>query len=98
MNHHQLLVHTIVLAQKAGLHWHYCSDSRKCQGQSGFPDLFVIGELGGAFIELKTGDDDTTAEQDGWRYMFYRAGLRYQLFRQSELTDGTIRRFFAELA
>lgn len=97
MNHKQLLGMTVGLAEQHGLMWHYCPDSRHCLGARGFPDLVVAGPGGLVFVELKSADDDTTAEQDFWRYILYRAGVRYQLFRPSELTDGTIRRVFERL-
>lgn len=98
MNHQTLLVHTVLVAQKAGLHWHYCKDSRICEGSRGFPDLFVVGQHGAAFIELKTADDDTTAEQDGWAYFLHLNEITCKLFRPNDLTDGTIRRFMLDMA
>lgn len=98
MDHKTLIVHTVLLAQKYNLLWHVCTDSRACEGPRGFPDLFVIGEVGEAFIELKTEHDDTTAEQDLWRYRIMRTVVDYRLFRPSDLFDGTIESFFSEIA
>lgn len=98
MNHKILVVQTVLIAQKYKMIWHYCTDSRECQGSPGFPDLVVAGEVTSAFIELKTADDDTTAQQDLWRYRISMTPMEYKLYRPADLLDGTIETYFRSIA
>jgi len=69
MNENQLYQGIVALLEaRPALLWHHCTDSRKCRGQRGFPDLVIIGPKGVIFAELKSADGDTSPEQDlfGW--------------------------------
>lgn len=79
MTHHQATAHAELqrnvedLCDKLGLLWHHDVDGRLSRGTKGFPDLVIAGSRGLVFAELKSEDDDTTAEQDAWGWTLTRA-------------------------
>lgn len=106
MTHDELQIKVAALASELGLLWHYCTDSRRCRGHRGLPDLLIAGPNGLVFAELKTEYDDTTAEQDLWGWTLTRAwtsmGLAghpsgWIVWRESDLADGSIRRALEEI-
>ena len=86
LTHRQLVDQVAGMAQARRLQWHYCPDSRRCLGSPGFPDLVIAGSHGIILAELKTADDDTSAEQDLWQYVLTDAGRHlYALWHESTL-------------
>ena len=74
-------------AQRLGLLWHACHDSRACRGPKGFPDLVIAGPGGLILAELKTQDGQTTAEQDLWLWTLDHAAM---IWRPADLEDNVI--------
>lgn len=73
---------------RLGLHWHHCTDPRRCRGPRGFPDLLAIGRRGLVLAELKSPSGETSAEQDAWIWTAHQFGLAIPVFRpagQAEL-------------
>lgn len=54
------------LCEKLGLDWHYCADSRRCQGRPGFPDLVIAARDRVLVVELKADDGIVSPEQYQW--------------------------------
>lgn len=99
----------ISLARSAGLLAHHCADSRKCEGDRGFPDLVILGTRGVLLAELKMTSGETSASQDEWAWRLTqvdsqcgpcceRGGVLYKCYRPDDLTDGTVARDLGELA
>lgn len=85
------------LAQRMSLLVHWCSDSRKCYGDKGFPDLVIAGPKGLLFAECKMPNADTSAEQDRWIWTIGEAGGRardsiVRIWFPVHLENGTIER------
>jgi hypothetical protein len=78
--------------------WHYCADSRRCDGMAGFPDLIIIGKRGCIFAELKV---DTfrhkRASQVTWGHSLLAAGIFYVTWYVRDLESGSIERSLDEL-
>lgn len=92
----------MAVARGMGLLVHWCSDSRKCYGDKGFPDLVIAGPRGLIFAECKMPSADTTAEQDRWIWTIGEAGGRgrdsiVRIWFPSHLENGTIERELQEL-
>jgi hypothetical protein len=100
-------VRVLALARRLGLLAHWCRDSRRCEGQPGFPDLVIAGDRGVIFAELKMPGQDTTAEQDLWGWRLINAWQVYALagcpprpwriWTPADLADGTIETVLGEL-
>lgn len=97
------------LGRRLGLLMHWCPDSRRCEGDPGFPDVTAVGPGGVMFAELKLADADTTAEQDRWALMLLERssqcagydcsgrGVFYRLWRPADLAAGTIEKELRQL-
>lgn len=91
MSEIELTRDVIGAADRAGLQWHHCPDSRRCQGNRGFPDLVVACLNGLLMAELKSADGDTTAEQDRWGWHIAMAPVtRYRLWNPRHWEEGII--------
>lgn len=90
---HAELVHAVTgLADNLGFPWHYCRDSRHCDGR-GFPDLCIVGRLDVLFAELKPTTFDTRSPaQTTWGYALLAAGAKYVLWHGNDLLSGEIAR------
>ena len=98
LSHNELVARTALLAQSLGLLWHCCTDSRACQGSTGFPDLTIVGPGGIVFIEIKTDDDETSAAQDRWIWTLSQTGMSpVHVYRMKDLLDGTIEKELLDL-
>ena len=107
LTHRQLIDQIAALAQARRLQWHYCPDSRRCLGSAGFPDLLIGGPRGIILAEIKTADDDTSAEQDLWAFTLAEAsrnlyalwpGTRlFQIWREADLEHGPFGRIALQL-
>jgi len=98
------------LAAAKGLLVHWCTDSRKCDGQRGFPDVFIAGPRGILLAELKERDlGETSADQDLWLWMLHevdtlcgreceRCGPLSVVWTRADLDSGTIERTLSDLA
>lgn len=64
----------------------------------GWPDLVIIGPHGIVFIELKRQHERPTPEQREVGRRLAGAGCRWDVWRPSDLIDGTIGRELAELS
>jgi hypothetical protein len=85
------------LAGSMGLLWHHCGDSRRCQGNRGFPDLVIAGEHGILPAELKMPDGETSAGQDLWAWTISQAGLSVPVYHPADLESGRIRDDFGRI-
>lgn len=95
MNHAELVGEITGLADGvAGLLWHACLDSRRCQGSPGFPDLLFAGQAGVLGLEVKTEYAETAPEQDLWGWMLDGRPARYRVVRPGDVDTVVI----AELA
>lgn len=74
-----------------GLKYQIHRDSRR-DDVRGWPDLFVIGPAGCLWRELKAERGRLTPEQRGIGAMLLRLGLSWQVWRPTELINGTVRR------
>lgn len=90
MNHGQVISEIQVKAYARGLLTHYCADSRRCRGHSGFPDLVIAGGHDSAFLEVKTGDGRLTPQQLDWSYRLAAAGDNVHLIRLRDLLNGRV--------
>ena len=91
MTHDQLVAAVLALAARNGVLAHYCQRSARCQGRRGLPDVFLAGPGGAAFAEVKAGDDDTTAEQDLWRWVIERTMPgAWHLWREDDWDAGRV--------
>lgn len=71
------LLHDVTrLAAAKGLLVHHCTDSRRCDGHRGFPDLVIAGPKGLIFAELKAAGGETSADQDLWLWMLHEIDNR----------------------
>jgi hypothetical protein len=80
------------LCEELGLLWHHCRDSRTCTGAKGFPDLVIAGIKGALFVELKSEDGETTANQDLWLWHLGQAPpYPARIWKPCHLRSGQIR-------
>lgn len=90
-------------ARGRGLLVHWCTDSRKCHGTPGFPDLTIAGPGGLIFAECKMPGSDTSAWQDLWGHTLYTAArgtrrrLAYRVWFPADLDNGAIDQDLEEL-
>jgi hypothetical protein len=102
MTEAELLGWVLEHIQQRQLLYHHCPDSRRCQGQSGFPDLFIAGPHGAILAELKTATGESSAEQDLWHWIIDRgrggSPCPWHLWRPEHLADGTIERVLDTIA
>lgn len=75
MTEDQLQAEAEALCDRLGLQWIHVPDSRRAAGSRGFPDLLAAGPRGIAFMEFKSADGETSAEQDLWLWMLNKAFL-----------------------
>ncbi|MCW2903116.1 MAG: hypothetical protein JWO67_5381 [Streptosporangiaceae bacterium] len=97
MNHTELLVEVQDLLDDRGLVWHYCRDSRRCQGTPGLPDLVIVGQYV-LFAELKGDGDTMSSGQTSWKWVLLAAGARHVVWTSRDLTSGRIRDQLAAVA
>lgn len=109
MTETEFLEKVTMMAAGKGLLWHHCTDSRRCDGQRGFPDLVIVGPRGITLVELKIPGGETSAEQDLWHWTLNqvdslcgreceRNGQFHQLWTPSGLENGRIERELSDLA
>lgn len=100
---HAFTRQVLALARSLDLLAHWCGDSRRCEGQKGFPDLVIAGEHGIIFAELKSAAGETSAQQDLWAWTIgkvvsylrgeYEDGwIRHEIWRPADLASGRIER------
>jgi hypothetical protein len=92
MTHDELLARVTGMCDDLGYPWHYCRDSRHCDGK-GFPDLCIVGRHRVIFAELKPSTFDTRSpEQVTWGHALLAAGQLYVVWYVSDLEQGHIAR------
>lgn len=81
----------ITMAQSRGFLVHHCSDSRKCTGTPGFPDLVIINPMTGRmiFVELKM-DGVLDSGQKRWRWALLAGFQEWYCWRPADWEDQTI--------
>lgn len=72
---------------RLGLLWHHCTDSRRCRGPRGFPDLVALGRRGIVLAELKSAGGETSAGQDRWIWAAHDAGLVVPVYFPEDKQD-----------
>src|SRR5215469_3997141 len=82
---------------RLGLLWHWCRDSRVCEGNRGLPDLVILGRGGILLAELKGPDGETSADQDKWLWHAWAASIPWAIWRPSDWDKGAIQRRLANL-
>lgn len=98
MTEAELLGKITAEADRLGLHWHHCADSRLCRGHRGLPDLILLGPGGLLFAELKSADGDTSADQDYWLYRLHQAGIQFTVWRPRNWYNHVIQNRLKRLA
>lgn len=71
-----------------GLLCYHTHDSRR--SEPGFPDLVIVGRRGVLIRELKTERGRVTSAQHTWLNALDDAGVDADVWRPSDLIDGTI--------
>jgi hypothetical protein len=97
VNHTELLVEVQDLLENHGLVWHYCRDSRRCNGTPGLPDLVIAGQYV-LFAELKGDGDTMSSGQTSWKWVLLAAGARHAVWTSRDLAAGRIRDQLAAVA
>jgi len=92
----ELLIKVTAAAGERGVLWHHCTDSRKCQGHCGIPDLVLLGRKL-LLAELKGEDGDTSADQDEWLWRLHESGMPYAVWSPSHWRSGVIQAALDEL-
>jgi hypothetical protein len=90
MTESDLLREVLALAGKHGVLAFHSGDSRRDQGDNGFPDLVLCGSAGVLFAELKDDSRSRSQAQTIWRYRLQSAGQHAPLWRPGDLANGTI--------
>lgn len=96
--HDDLVGKVLEAARALGLLAHHCRDGRYCHGR-GLPDLVIVGRNGIIFREVKTGNAETTAEQDLWGWTILQSWTRgtyqgpvvlWSVWSEADWQDGTV--------
>lgn len=77
------------LAEKYGIVWHHCRDSRHCEGHPGMPDLILVGRQSVLMPELKSTASIQTPGQVRWAWQL--RGLS-PIWRPSDFRSGLVER------
>jgi hypothetical protein len=88
-------------AKRLGLLGHWHPDSRRAEGDRGYPDLTLAGERAVLFAEVKMTGASTSAGQDMWAWKLTGIGpwVIYTLWIVPEHWDsGLIQREMGELS
>lgn len=79
------------LAARFDVYWHHClGPARHCGGQSGLPDLILVGKRGILFPELKADGHRRTPEQTDWYWRLRQAGALTPLWQPSAFRTGAV--------
>ena len=54
------------LADKHSIYYHHCTHPELCDGDSGWPDTFLLGRGGFMFAELKSATGQLSPDQRRW--------------------------------
>lgn len=98
MSETELMEEITNLCDEFGLRYHHDTDSRRVDGQRGFPDLEIVGPGGIIHREVKNRANQPTDEQRAWGRDINQAGGDWQLWRPHDLLNGTIGRQLARVA
>lgn len=104
MTEAQLFDEVIELADARGVRWVHMSNqpSRRRRGHlRGFSDLFLCGDSGVMFRELKSLDGvnrGVRGRQVDWKYDLLAAGQDWAIWSPADLSSGQIARELDELA
>lgn len=98
MTHDELIAEICKRADDRRLLWHYCSDSRRCRGFAGFPDLVVSGLYGTVFLEVKTKGDGRSSQQTTWTYTLLAGGSLCSIIYEDDIASGFLMQLFDQLA
>ncbi|SRR5581483_8537716 len=96
MTEDELLEEITSAADKRGLLWHHCPDSRRCQGRRGQPDLLLVGK-DILFVELKDEDGETSVDQDMWLWRLHEIGIGYVVWKPGDWCSGRVQSALDEL-
>jgi hypothetical protein len=61
-------------AQRYGVLWHHCGNTRLCVGDPGLPDVVMAGPGGLLFGECKSNAMSVTPDQRTWQWMLRATG------------------------
>lgn len=112
MTEAELVAEVMAHSGRLGLLVHHCADSRRCRGNSGLPDLIILGPGGILFAEIKGPDGETSADQDQWLYFLHKIYTRsplhcvnrcgnprlYHVWKPEDWYNGYIQSCLGELA
>jgi len=90
MTHDEVVAEIQNRAADRGIYSHYCRNSLRCQGDSGIPDMFLLGPLGAAWIEVKIPGDRLKPGQARWKYRLLAVKQRHYIVGPAELADGRV--------
>jgi hypothetical protein len=93
MNHADFVHHVTRRADHIGLLWHYCSNSRLCQGNRGMPDLLFVSLSGNGILwaELKTDKAPALSpDQSAYKWALIANGAKWDIFTPLDLDTGRI--------
>ena len=97
MTHAELVAQIAGRCDTLGLRWHYCPDTRHCQGQAGWPDLTILGKRT-LFREVKSSDGRATRAQTDMLGWLRRARCDVGIWRPEDWDSGLIARELEEIA
>ena len=97
MTHAELVAEIAARCDQLGLRWHYCPDTRHCQGQPGWPDLTITGKRV-LYREVKSEDGRATRAQLDMLGWLRRARCNVGIWRPEDWTSGQIARELEEIA
>lgn len=97
MSEAELMEAVRALCTDLGLHVFHAADSRRSWGP-GFPDLVIVGRGGCLFAEVKREDGSLSPLQREWQTALQGAGMRWRLWRPSDLLSGQIAKELTSLA
>jgi len=90
MKHDEIIAEIQDRAMARDIYSHYCRNSRLCEGDSGLPDLFLLGPSGAAWVEIKIPGDRLKPGQARWKYRLIAARQRHYVVGPAELADGRV--------
>lgn len=91
------------LLDKHAVFYHHCTHPELCEGDAGWPDLFMAGPAGSAFAEEKSQTGVASPAQRAWSAVLNRAPLQvtpwspWRLWRPEHLKSGQIESLILDL-
>ena len=85
MTHDEAIEAIIRLAERKGMLYHTCLDSRKCKG-AGFPDIVIASPEGLIFVEMKLNSfSKVSSAQVCWKYTLKASGQNADIYTTADI-------------